>query len=120
MTRRQKRLLYKAGVCPRLCWDLTVVDLLPPWIHSSLEAMATKVLKTWSGLAHSGNTARLYLPQANGGLALPSLSVLYKKFKVSQTALFLTSRDRGTQQVALRALQDEESQTRSQFNPNIY
>ena len=62
VTRRQKLLLYKAGVCLRLRWDLAVMDLLSFWIHSSLEAMATKYLKKWSGLVRSANTARLYLP----------------------------------------------------------
>jgi len=45
---------------------------------------------------------------------------LYKTLKVSKAALLLTSRDRGTQQVALRALHDEESWARSQLNPTTY
>jgi len=98
-------------VCTKLSWDLVVMDLLPSWTHSSLEAMATVLMKKWSGLAHSANTACLYFPQVDGGLALPYLSLLNKRLKVSHAASLLTSRDRGTQQVALRALQDEESRT---------
>ena len=88
-----------------------------PWVTSSLEATATRFLKRWSGLAKPVNTARLYLPRVDGGLALPSISLLYKRLKVSQATLFLTSRDRVTQAVARWALQVEEKQVRVQFKP---
>ena len=76
ITRKQKLLLYRAGVCPRLNWGLAILDLPTSWVTSSLEAMATRYLKKWSGLARSANTARLYLPKTEGGLALPSISLL--------------------------------------------
>ena len=89
ISRKQKLLLYKAEVCPRL-----IMDLPTSWITSSLEATATRYFNKWSGLARSANTARLYLPKSDGGLELPSISLLYKKLKVSQATLLLTSRDR--------------------------
>jgi hypothetical protein len=120
VSRKQKLLLYRAGVCPRLNWDLGIMDLPTSWVSSSLEAMATRYLKRWSGLARSANTARLYLPKVEGGLALPPVSLLYRRLKVSQASLLLTSRDRVTQEVVRRVLDREESQMRVQFKPVAY
>ena len=117
VSRKQKLLLYKAGVCPRLVWDLAIMDLPTSWISSKLEATATKCLKKWSGLAHPANTALLYLPKQDGGLALPPISLLYKQLKVSQGALLLTSRDNITRLIANRSLRKEETQVRPQFKP---
>lgn len=50
-------------------------------------------------------------------MALPPISLLYKKLKVSQGALLLTSRDRVTQKIAQRTLQKEDTQVRVQFKP---
>ena len=117
VSRKQKLLLYRAGICPRLNWDLAVLNLPTSWISSSLDAMTTKYLKKWSGLARSANTARLFLPNSEGGLALPSVSLLYKRLKVSQATLLLTSRDRVTQEVVRRVLHREESRIRVNFKP---
>ena len=117
VTRKQKLLLYKAGVCLRLSWDLAIMDLSTSWISSALEAVVTRFLKKWSGMARPANTARLYLPKEEGGLALPSISLLYKKLKVPQGALLLTARDRITQTIARRTLQKEDTQVRVQFKP---
>ena len=116
---KQKLLLYKAGVCPRLSWDLAVMDLPTSWISTVLEAHATRFLKKWSGLARPADTARLYLPKKEGGLALPPLTLLYKRLKVSQGALLLTSRDRVTQHLVSRSLREEESRVRIQFKPML-
>ena len=89
------------------------MDLPTLWITSSLEATATRYL---TGLARSANTAQLYLPKSDGGLELPSISLLYKKLKVSQATLLLTSRDRVTSEVAHCILQKEEN-TRVSFKP---
>ena len=67
VTRKQKLLLYKAGVCPRISWDLAIMDPSTSWISSALESVATRFLKKWSGLARPANTARLYLPKEEGG-----------------------------------------------------
>ena len=80
----QKLLLYRAGICPRLNWDLAIMNLPTTWVPSSFKATATSFLKRCSGLAKPANTARLYLPKVDGGLALPSISLLYKRLKVSQ------------------------------------
>jgi hypothetical protein len=42
VTRKQKLLLYKAGVCPRISWDLAIMDLSTSWISSALESVATR------------------------------------------------------------------------------
>jgi hypothetical protein len=113
-SRKQKLLLYKAGVCPRLSWVLVTLDL---WVSSVLEATVTRFLKKWSGLARPADTARLYLPKGEGGLALPPISLLYKRLKVSQSALLLTSWDSVTRQIANRSIQQEESRVRALFKP---
>ena len=43
--------------------------------------------------------------------------LMYKKLKVSQGALLLTSRDKVTQQIACRTLRKEDSRVRVQFKP---
>ena len=47
------------------------------------QAMATRFLKQWAGLAKSANPNLLYLPKRDSGLNLPSLSFLYKRLQVS-------------------------------------
>ena len=79
VTRRQKLKLYKLGICPRLNWSLTIYEFPISWIEHELETMGTKFLKQWAGLAKSANPNLLYLPQKEGGLALPALSSLYKQ-----------------------------------------
>ena len=77
VTRNQKLRLYRAAVCPRLNWDLTVNNVPLSWITRTMEATATRYLKRWSGLARSADPSRLYLPPSKGGLNLPSICQLY-------------------------------------------
>ena len=79
VTRKQKLLLFRAGVCPRLTWDLAILHLPITCVTRTLEATATRYVKKWLGLTRSANTAHMYLPKASGGLGLPSISLLYKK-----------------------------------------
>ena len=44
VSRKQKLLLYRAGVCLRLNWDLAIMDLPTTWVTSSLEAIVTRYL----------------------------------------------------------------------------
>ena len=120
VTKKQKLLLYRAGVCPRLVWDLSVSDFPVSWVKSVLEAATTKFLKRWSGLALSADTAQLYLPKQEGGLGLPSPSIIYRKMKVSQGALMLTSHDKSIRVIASRTIRREESWVRSLFRPVSY
>ena len=92
-TRRQKLLLYKAGVCPRLTWPLLISELPLSWVERQVDALSTRYLKRWAGLAKSANTAILYLPQSMGGLNLPPPSTLHMKLQVSRQSQLLTSRD---------------------------
>ena len=77
VTRCQK--LYKLGICPRLNWPLTIHEFSISWMKHELEAMATRFLKRWAGLAKSANPNLLYLPKRDSGLDLPSSSFLYKQ-----------------------------------------
>ena len=105
---KQKLLLYKAGICPRLTWDLAIPELPCSWIFT--ESGYYRFLKKWSGLARPANTALLYLPKVDGGLGLPALSLLYQKLRISQAALLMSSRDRLIQQVVRKELEREEVQ----------
>ena len=93
VTRQQKLRLYRAAICPRMSWDLAVNSLPLSWVTGTLEATATRFLKKWSGLAKAADTARLYLPQSQGGLSLPPISLLYKKQHISQACQLLVSAD---------------------------
>ena len=75
VTRHQKLRLYKAGICPRLSWLLTIEELPITWVERQLEVMATRYLK-WAGLAKSANTALLYLPQKKGRRSKPKQEVI--------------------------------------------
>ena len=119
VTRKQKLLLYKAGICPQLCWDLSITTLPLSWVKTTLEAKATKYLKRWSGLARSADPARLYLPRTDGGLQLLSLSVLYEKLQCSQAALLLTSQDGITRLVTSPQTQREKEMERISFRPLV-
>ena len=119
MTRKQKLLLYKAGICPRLSWDLSVTTLPLSWVKTTLEAKGTKYLKWWSGLAQPADPARLYLPKTEGGLQLRSLSLNYEKLKSSQASSLLTSHDDITRLVTSHQIQREERMTRASFRPMV-
>ena len=61
LTRSQKLKLYRAGVCPRLVWLLTIEDLPLSWVEKKLDAISTFYVKKWVGLAKSANPVLLYL-----------------------------------------------------------
>ena len=42
VTRKQKLMLYKDKICPRLHWDQSVIELPFSWVKSMLEAKATR------------------------------------------------------------------------------
>ena len=119
ITRNQKLLLYRVAICPRIIWDLSIFDFPISWIKSCLEATATHYLKKWSGLAHSADPSRLYLPRPHGGLDLPSISGLYRKIHVTHACQLLTSQDPITQHVAKLRIQKEENQQRLHFKPML-
>ena len=119
VTRQQKLLLYRAGICPRISWDLAVNEFPLTWVTSVLEAQATKYLKKWSGLAKSADPSRLYLPKAQGGLGLPSISLIYKKQQVSQACQLLSSRDPVVRHVASLEIQREEALQRPKLKPML-
>ena len=88
LTRRQKLLMYSAGVCPRLSWPLQTQEFPITWVEREPDSLATRYIKNWAGLAKSASTAILYLPQSMGGLNLPCLSTVYKKLQVSRHTSF--------------------------------
>ena len=119
VTRRQKLKLYKLGICRRLNWTLTIHEFPLTWIEREMEAMATRFLKKWAGLAKSANPNLLYLPQIDGGLNLSSLSSLYKRLQVSRQCQLLTSADPCVRRIAEKAFQSEITAQRKKFRPAI-
>ena len=115
LTRKQKLLLYKAGVCPRLSWLLTIEQFPISWVQKHVDSLATSFLKKWAGLARPANTALLHLPTKIGGLNLPQLSTLHKKLQVSRQAQLLTSRDPGVRHMAEKNLQKDLALSRPKF-----
>ena len=117
VTTRQKLLLYRAVICPRLNWVFMVNDLPISWITSTLEAEATQFLKRWVKLARPADPSRLYLPTSKGGLALPSISALYQKQRASLACQILTSTDPTVRHTATLGISREEELSRPKFKP---
>ena len=67
LSRQQKLLLYKMAIIPRLTWDISISDVPISWLQNTLQPIAARFLKRWSGLARSADPNRLFLPKSNGG-----------------------------------------------------
>ena len=119
VTRQQKLRLYRVGICPRMSWDLAINNLPLSWVTGTLEAAATRFLKRWSGLAKTADTARLYLPQSQGGLNLPPISLLYRKQQVSQACQLLASRDPAVRFTTTVEIRREEALQRATHRPML-
>ena len=117
LTRKQKLLLYSAGVCPRLTWSLLIQEFPITWMERQVDSMATQFLKRWSGLGRSANVALLYLPHCCGGLNLPALSTVHRRLQVSRQCQLLTSQDSCIRFLADRGLKRELSLTQRKFRP---
>ena len=117
LSRRQKLLLYSAGICPRLIWPLLTHEFPISWLEKQLDPLATRYLKKWAGLCKSGNTTLIYLSNAMGGLNLPCLSTLHKKLQVSRQCQLLMSRDGCVRFLADRNLKQELGVVRKKFRP---
>ena len=121
LTRKQKLLLYRFGVCPRLSWLLTIEELPISWVEKNADALATDFLQQWSRLATrsanvaSANVAPLYLSQKLGGLILPLISSLYKKLQVSRQGQLVTSQDPCVHLMAEKRMMREATLSRHKF-----
>ena len=115
LTRKQKLLLYRTGVCPRLSWQLTIEELPISWVEKHVNSLATKYLKKWSGLAQPANTSILYLSHKRGGLNLLLISTLHKKYQVSRQSQLLTSRDPAVRNMAEKALLRDSQLSKHKF-----
>lgn len=119
VTGKQKLLLYRAGICPRIMWDLTISQLSPTWVMRTLEAEANRFLKKWVGLARSANPASLYLPKSKGGLGVPSIIGLFKKQQVSHASQLISSRDPVVRYSATQKTISEQGKKRISFKPMV-
>ena len=117
LTRRQKLLLYKAGVCPQLTWPHLIQEFPISWVEQQVDTMTTRYLKRWAGLTKSANTAILYFPHSMGGLNLPLPSILHKTLQLSRQSQLLTSRDSCVYHLAERNLKRELTLTRKSVRP---
>ena len=119
LTNNQKLKVYRAGICPRLSWLLTIEDLPISWVEKTLDAMATLYIKRWVGLTRSANTALLYLPQKMGGLNLPSISTLYRRHQLSRQSQLLASSDPCVRNMAEQLMKKELTLKRTKFKPRV-
>ena len=119
LTRGQKLKLYRAGICPRLSWLLTIEELPLSWVEKKLDALATLYLKKWAGLARPPNSAVLYLPHKIGGLNLPLISTVYKRLQVAKQSQLLTSPDLCARQIAEKSLQRDLTLKHSKFRSSV-
>ena len=117
VTRQQKLKLFKAGICPRLAWDLSISDFPLTWLQTKLQPLATRYLKRWCGLARSADPSRLFLPKANGGLDLPALTTMYKKLHTAKAASHMCSRDPVVRSIATQETLREAKLQRPAFRP---
>jgi len=89
------------------------------WVRNELEAVATRFLKKWSGLARTANTAILYMKQSAGGLNLPAITTFYKKLQVSRQCQLLTCPDPCVRRIAECNLQCQEKAVNRGFRPDV-
>ena len=94
---------HSLGIRPRLNWLLSINEFPMPWIERHLEALATRYLKKWPGMTRHSNI--LHIPRAEGGLNLPAIFTLYKKFQVSKQCQLLTSNDSTVRHLAEKNLE---------------
>ena len=116
ITCHQKLLLYRAAVCPRFNWDFGVNQFPTSWVTSTLEAVATRFLKKWVGLAKPADPSRLYL---EGGLGLPAISTIYRKQQATVASLLLTSPDPIIQHTVKLAISREQNLCRPTHKPML-
>ena len=119
VTGKQKLLLYRCGVCPRIMWDLSISSLSSTWVSTTLEAESTRFLKKWVRLARPANPTLLYLPKAKGGLGLPSVATLWKKQQVSRACQLISSRDPVVRHAATQLTIRQEERRRVKFRPMV-
>ena len=87
------------------------------WVQRFPDALVTKYLKQWTGLAKSANTSRLFLPKSEGGLQLPLLSTIFKKLQCVKAASLMLSRDPLVRHLASQKTLAEASAVRKSFKP---
>ena len=119
LTRRQKFLMYSAGVCPCVTWPLLTQEFPITWVERELDSLATHYIKHCAGLTKSASTAILYLPNLMGGLNLPRILTIYKKLQVSRQTQFLTSRDGCVRFLADKKLKHDLIRSKQKFRPAI-
>ena len=116
LTKKQKLLIYRSGVCPRLNWDLGVEKFPISWVQKTLDSLSTRYLKRWSGLAKSANRSVLFLSMKKGGLNLSLPSTMHKRLQSSRQSQLLTSPDPCVRLMAEESLKKDLSMTRPKFS----
>ena len=119
LSRHQKLKMYKIGICPRLHWDLMVIQFPITWIERTMDPLTISFLKKQSRLCKSANPSILFLHQENGGLNLPSISTTFKKFHVSHMAQLIMSNDSTIRFICSRMIQREENMSGRAFLPAL-
>ena len=88
------------------------------WLQNTLQPIATRYLKRWSGLYRSADPNRLFLPKSNGGLELPHLVTVYKKIHAAKAGSHMYSSDSTVQAIATQDTLHEAKLQRVLFRPH--
>ncbi|MFN9115490.1 MAG: reverse transcriptase domain-containing protein, partial [Bacteroidota bacterium] len=84
--------IYEFVICSKLSWDLMVYDT-PDYFNQSLESLANRYLKKWTGLARPASTSIFYRTKSHFGLHLKQVSCMTKKLQVVKMHLLKYSTD---------------------------
>ena len=109
--------LYQHYVLIYLAWPFLIYDFDMSWAKS-LEAVATRKLKLWSGLYRSALTSTLYRSRADFGLGLTSVSAFYRKMQLSRMHLLKHSADENLKALYLET-HARQSQAKRIWQPSV-
>ena len=118
ITRQQKLKLFRICICPRLTRDLSISDLPIWWLCSTLQPIATRFLKKWSGLARPADPNWLFLPKFNSGLDIPHLVTMYKMIQAAKAGSHMYSSDSTIRAIATQDTLHESQLQRPSFRPH--
>ena len=84
--------LYQHYITAFLAWPFMIYDFDVSWV-STLEDVANRYLKKWTGLYARAITSVLYRPRDMFGLQLRSLVAFYKRLQIGQSFMLKHSSD---------------------------
>jgi hypothetical protein len=93
ITGPSKAWIYQFYVLAVLSWPFSIYPFSVSDISKNFEALATRFLKKWYGLAKPANPAILFLPKSRNGLGITSPVEKFKTLQVSALHQLVNSKD---------------------------